>query len=107
MEKEKKDTSVVDNPEPVLNQIQEVSAIQEITRAEIDTQITTAKRFPRSIKKFRDEALTLATYDEKIAGSCYYTLKRGGKQIDLHEGKSPVRVVRHTGCASSNLRGVG
>lgn len=78
----------------------ETSAIQEITKAEIDTQIATAKKYPRSIKKFRQEALTMATFDVAIAGQCFYTLKRAGKLID---GPS-VRLAEICANAWGNMR---
>lgn len=49
--------------------------------AEIDTQIATAKRYPRSIKAFRDQALELATLDEQTAMECMYSLPRADKKI--------------------------
>ncbi len=48
----------------------------------IDSQIATAKRYPRSIARFRKSAEELATYDEETAGECFYALKRSGKVIE-------------------------
>lgn len=49
-------------------------------KGEVDVQIATAKRFPRSIKKFQVDAISLATLDEDTAASCSYTLpaRKGG-----------------------------
>ncbi len=47
-----------------------------ISKAEIDQQITTAKRYPRSLKRFRDEALQMVTLTENIAKECIYALPR-------------------------------
>lgn len=58
------------------------SALEAITRGEIDMQVATAKRFPRSISKFKSDAVTMATLDEETAASCFYTLKRAGKVIE-------------------------
>ena len=41
-----------------------------ITKAEIDQQIATAHRFPRSIKRFVDEATAMVTLNESIARQC-------------------------------------
>ena len=41
-----------------------------INRSEIDMQIATAHKFPRSIKRFRQEALAMVTLNEQIAESC-------------------------------------
>lgn len=62
-------------------QSREVSAIDTesmslITRGEIDMQIATAHKYPRSIKRFRDEALSMVTLNEVIASECFYALLR-------------------------------
>ncbi|WP_150124067.1 hypothetical protein [Cupriavidus nantongensis] len=45
-------------------------------------QIATAHKFPRSIKRFRDEALAMVTLNENIAQECIYALPRDGKTIE-------------------------
>jgi len=50
-------------------------------RAEIDMQIETAKRFPRSIQRATGAILTLSTMDEETAAECNFALPRGGKPI--------------------------
>lgn len=71
-----------------------------ITKAEIDTQIATAKAFPRSIKEFMDKAESIATVNEEVAASCNYALPRGGKTI---EGPS-VRFAEIIVSAYGNIR---
>jgi len=51
-------------------------------RAEIDSQIATAKRYPRSVSAFQRECLTLATMDKDTAESCFYVLPRAGTTIE-------------------------
>jgi len=53
-----------------------------ISKAEIDVQIATAHRFPRSVRAFRDEALSMVTLTEEIAEECIYALPRDGKTIE-------------------------
>lgn len=53
-----------------------------LTKAEIDQQVATAKKWPRSITQFRKECFDLVTLDEEIAGECIYALPRGGKTIE-------------------------
>ena len=53
-----------------------------LTKSEIDMQISTAKKYPRSIKRFRDEAMQMVTLNEAVAESCIYALPRGGKTIE-------------------------
>ena len=77
--------------------IQETAAnvLESVTRAEVNQQIVTAKRFPRSITKFLDDAVTLATRSKSIAESCYYRKPQGGKHI---EGPSVrlAEIIAHT-----------
>lgn len=75
-------------------------ALQATIKAEIDIQIATAKAYPRNLKAFRDNALTLATLDEKTAGDCYYRLPRGGKTL---EGPS-IRLAEIVASSWGNLR---
>jgi hypothetical protein len=69
-------------------------------RGEVDTQISTAHRYPRSIKAFRQKALSLATLDEDTAASCFYSLPRDGKTI---EGPS-ARLAEIVAVSWGNLR---
>jgi hypothetical protein len=56
-------------------------ALTAVSRAEIDVQINTAKMYPRSVKRFKTDALELATLDRETAEACTYALPRGGKPI--------------------------
>lgn len=76
------------------------ASLSLITKAEIDTQIATAKAFPRSIKKFLDKALSIATINENVADSCAYALPRGNKTL---EGPS-VRLAEIVVGAFGNIR---
>lgn len=88
------------------NQIQivnadNISVLPEILKAEIDTQISTAKAYPRSLKNFIDKAMSMATLNEEIAASCGYSLPpRGGKSIS---GAS-VRLAEIVCSAYGNVR---
>lgn len=79
---------------------QHTGAIMNMTRAEIDSQIATAKKFPRSIKQFREAALEMATADREIAAECFYVLQQGGERI---EGPS-VRLAEIAVSAWGNAR---
>lgn len=59
----------------------ESSTVALLNKSEIDQQIVTAHRFPRTIRAFRDEVLTLATITEDVAEECSYALPRDGKTI--------------------------
>lgn len=76
------------------------NALEQITRGEIDIQISTAKRFPRSLTEFKRTAYQLATLDQATAESMWYSLPRGGKKI---EGPS-VRFAEVLAYSWGNLR---
>lgn len=58
------------------------SSLMALNSSEIDTQIATAKRYPRSIKTFLNESRQMVTLTEDIAGDCIYALPRDGKTIE-------------------------
>jgi hypothetical protein len=55
--------------------------IYQQDKAAIDMQITTAKAYPRNIKRSTDNALALVTMDAETAKTCTYSVPRGGKAI--------------------------
>lgn len=59
----------------------DASTAGALVRVEIDSQIATARQYPRSVKRAIDNILTLATLDEQTATECIYALPRGGKPI--------------------------
>lgn len=77
-----------------------MDAMSPLVRAEIDMQVATANRYPRSIAKFKARATEMATLDEDTAASCFYNLPRDGKRI---EGPS-VRFAEIVASSWRNLR---
>lgn len=59
----------------------DASTVALLNKSEIDQQIATAHKYPRSVKGFRDEVLTLATLNEDVAEECSYALPRADKTI--------------------------
>ena len=59
----------------------ETGMVSTIVKAELDTQIATAKLYPRSLKGAIDNIISLATLDEQTAADCMFALPRGGKPI--------------------------
>jgi len=59
-----------------------VAQRQAIEQVEIESQIATAKRYPRDIAVFKDKLMTMANLDQETAEGCYYAMPRGGKAID-------------------------
>lgn len=58
-----------------------VEVIDIQTKAEIDMQIATAKRYPRDLKQVVQDAIAIVTMDQEAAESCKYKIRRGGKEI--------------------------
>lgn len=76
------------------------SAVEAITRGEIDIAISTARRYPRQLAAVKQSMMSFATLDEETAASCFYTLPRGGKTI---QGPS-VRLAEIALSCYGNLR---
>lgn len=76
------------------------SALATVVKAEIDTQISTAHAYPRSLSRFNKNALAMVTMNKEIADECFYVIPRGGKAI---EGPS-IRLAEIVAAAYGNLR---
>ena len=65
--------------------VDSINPIEAIERANIDIQIATAKKYPRSLARVKNDILSTATLDEETAESCFYVLpargSEGGKPI--------------------------
>lgn len=61
--------------------VQESSIVYNQDRANIDSQVATAKAYPRDMKKAVTNAIFIATMDNETASSCAYSVPRGGKPI--------------------------
>lgn len=55
--------------------------IYQQDKAAIDVQISTAKSFPRNIKRATDNAIAIVTIDVDTAKTCTYSVPRGGKAV--------------------------
>lgn len=55
--------------------------IEQQERAMVDIQISTAKAYPRNLKRVAENSVIICTMDHETAESCGYTLPRGGKSI--------------------------
>jgi hypothetical protein len=69
----------------------ETGTVGLIAKAEIDQQIATAKKYPRSVVQFRKEALQLVTLTEQIASECIYALPR--RERDKETGQWVTKVI--------------
>lgn len=55
--------------------------LDSFDKANVDAQVSTAKRYPRNISRAVDNSIALATLDNETAQSMGYALTRGGKPI--------------------------
>jgi len=77
-----------------------MNALEAITGAEINSQVATARRFPRDVERCIQHATQLATMTQEIAEDCHFSVPRGGKDI---EGPS-VRLAEILASTWTNLR---
>lgn len=62
--------------------VPDAGVLTAISRAELDQQITTARAYPRSLRRFVKECMEMATLNERVAEECFYALPRDGKTIE-------------------------
>jgi len=91
--------------QPVELEVLQPSASEALETASINSQIATAKRFPRSLQTFKKRAIDMACLDEETAESCLYRrpvgMKNGVQQFA--EGMS-IRLAEIVGASYGNLR---
>lgn len=66
---------------PVETHNAQVVQIDALERANVDSQVATAKQYPRNIRRSIDNSMVMATMDAETAQSCGYALPRGGKPV--------------------------
>lgn len=60
----------------------ERTTVALLNKSEIEQQIATARKYPRSVKTFLNKAIEMVTLSEGIAQECIYSLPRDGKVIE-------------------------
>lgn len=55
--------------------------LYQTDKAAVDSQVATAKKYPRNIRNAVEGAMAIVTLTEKIASTCSYALTRDGKTI--------------------------
>lgn len=58
------------------------TALEALNRSELDVQVATARRYPRSLALFKQRALTMIRLDAETAKGCFYALPRRQRQED-------------------------
>ena len=64
-----------------VQQDQNIIQIDAVERANVDSQVATAKQYPRDLARSINNSIAMATMDYNTAQSCGYALPRGGKPI--------------------------
>lgn len=67
--------------EITITEVQDASVIYNQDKAFIDVQISTAKAYPRNLKRAVQNSIAIVTLDSETASTCTYSLPRGGKPI--------------------------
>lgn len=95
----------MDNQQEATNlEVVSGDALNAIERGQVDIQISTAKKYPRSIKQFLDEAKSMIGINQETAEGCNYRLKRKGRDgVKIIEGPS-IRLLEIAASAYTNLR---
>lgn len=60
---------------------QNIVQLDAVERANVDTQVATAKQYPRNVTRSINNSIAMATMDVNTAQSCGYALPRGNKPI--------------------------
>lgn len=63
-------------------EILDTGALAAMNKSEIDQQIATAHKYPRSLAKFKRDATDMVTMTEETAQDCIYALPRAGEVIE-------------------------
>ncbi len=82
-----------------------LSVVESMTRGEIESQIDIAKRWPRTMEKFKKRAIEMACIDDETAASCIYRRPVGKENgvMKYAEGMS-IRLAEIVGASYGNLR---
>lgn len=75
-----------------------------MVRGEIDSQIATARQYPRTVARAVADIRTMACISEDVAASCFYTLKRRGKDGEKKIEGGSIRFAEIVAGAWGNMR---
>ncbi len=73
----------MENPEEAIQLIEStgVEVFEAQERASIDIQVSTAKKYPRNLKRVRDNSVAIACMSKETAESCRYAKPVAGKNL--------------------------
>lgn len=86
-------------------EVMPISMVESMTRGEINSQVETAKKYPRSMERFKKRGIEMACIDEETAASCLYRRPVGKEDgvMKYAEGMS-IRMAEIVGASYGNLR---
>lgn len=87
-----------------LVQVLPPSVLEQQTKAEYDVAVATAHKFPRSLTRFRQSALSMSTIDAEVAASCFYRLSRRGQEGNKAIEGPTIRFAEIVANAYGNLK---
>lgn len=87
-------------------QVPEATSMEALARAEIDIQVATAKRHPRSFERFLRQAQSMISVSPQVAETCRYVLPARKGSNERISGPS-VRMAEIAASSWGNLRIVG
>lgn len=100
-------------PIPINNDSLEVlqpSQIEALERAQIDVQVATAHKYPRSLQQFRTRSMSMACLDPETAESCIYCRPVGkeqnaqGKWVEKFAEGASIRLAEIVAASYGNIR---
>jgi len=71
----------MNNEIQVLDTQSSIQVFQAQERATIDTQVATAKQYPRDLERVKNNSIAIACMDSETAQSCRYAKPVGGKNV--------------------------
>lgn len=71
----------MDSYEVIQTKATDIQYVDATEKANVDSQVATAKQYPRDIKKSLNNSIVMATMDNETAQACGYALPRGGMPI--------------------------
>ena len=71
----------MDGYEVIQTKATDIQYVDATEKANVDSQVATAKQYPRDIKKSLNNSIVMATMDNETAQACGYALPRGGMPI--------------------------
>ena len=71
----------MNNEIEILDTQASIQVYQAQERAAIDTQVATAKQYPRDLRRVRDNSISIVCMDQETAQSCRYAKPVAGKNV--------------------------